>query len=251
MRARGADPPLAAAGSHDSVMGRAGARPIHLRSLRCLPGEDGGHVLSANTVQVQVHLLGAFDPGPRRWEQLSGPYPLRGGYRAPQTGESARAARPSPGGNLLAGVEPGQRRLTRTYRAWRAWCLARRSRYAAAEQSSPAAAAAAHGAGEGAGAGRGWCEAYGRAGHGLCRKRRQGYRHADRAASNTAGRPIRVGPAPAMIAISLDGQTAHVVGVGSLPPAAKLISPGSSVRPPADSTSVNRAAMSSAVYRSP
>jgi DNA-binding beta-propeller fold protein YncE len=37
-----------------------------------------------------------------------------------------------------------------------------------------------------------------------------------RAASNTAGRPIRVGPAPALIAISPDGQTAYVVGVGSL-----------------------------------
>ncbi|MGH3189466.1 MAG: hypothetical protein ACRDOL_19800 [Streptosporangiaceae bacterium] len=39
-----------------------------------------------------------------------------------------------------------------------------------------------------------------------------------RAASNTAGRPIRVGPAPALIAISPDGQTAYVVGVGSLLP---------------------------------
>jgi DNA-binding beta-propeller fold protein YncE len=39
-----------------------------------------------------------------------------------------------------------------------------------------------------------------------------------RAASNTAGRPIRVGPAPALIAISPDGQTAYVVGVGSLMP---------------------------------
>jgi DNA-binding beta-propeller fold protein YncE len=39
-----------------------------------------------------------------------------------------------------------------------------------------------------------------------------------RVASNTAGRPIRVGPAPALIAISPDGQTAYVVGVGSLLP---------------------------------
>ena len=37
-----------------------------------------------------------------------------------------------------------------------------------------------------------------------------------RAASHAAGRPIRVGPAPALIAISPDGQTAYVVGVGSL-----------------------------------
>lgn len=37
-----------------------------------------------------------------------------------------------------------------------------------------------------------------------------------RAASNTAGRPIRVGAAPALIAISPDGQTAYVVGIGSL-----------------------------------
>lgn len=36
-----------------------------------------------------------------------------------------------------------------------------------------------------------------------------------RAASNTAGGPIRVGSAPALIAISPDGQTAYVVGVGS------------------------------------
>ena len=41
-----------------------------------------------------------------------------------------------------------------------------------------------------------------------------------RAASNSAGRPIRVGPAPALIAISTDGQTAYVVGVGSLMPEA-------------------------------
>jgi DNA-binding beta-propeller fold protein YncE len=41
-----------------------------------------------------------------------------------------------------------------------------------------------------------------------------------RAASNTAGRPIRVGPAPALIAISPDGQTAYVVGVGTLLPGA-------------------------------
>lgn len=39
-----------------------------------------------------------------------------------------------------------------------------------------------------------------------------------RAASNTAGRPIRVGPAPAMIAISPDGQTAYVLGIGNLLP---------------------------------
>ncbi len=39
-----------------------------------------------------------------------------------------------------------------------------------------------------------------------------------RAASNTAGRPIRVGPAPAQIAISPDGRTAYVVGAGSLLP---------------------------------
>jgi hyaluronoglucosaminidase len=38
------------------------------------------------------------------------------------------------------------------------------------------------------------------------------------AASTSAGRPIKVGPAPAMIAISPDGQTAYVVGVGSLLP---------------------------------
>ena len=36
------------------------------------------------------------------------------------------------------------------------------------------------------------------------------------AASNRAGRPIRVGPGPELIAISPDGQTAYVVGVGSL-----------------------------------
>jgi DNA-binding beta-propeller fold protein YncE len=41
-----------------------------------------------------------------------------------------------------------------------------------------------------------------------------------RVASNTAGRPIRVGPAPALIAISPDGQIAYVVGVGSLVPGA-------------------------------
>jgi DNA-binding beta-propeller fold protein YncE len=41
-----------------------------------------------------------------------------------------------------------------------------------------------------------------------------------RAASNTAGRPIKVGPAPALIAISPDGQTAYVVGIGSLRPGA-------------------------------
>jgi len=41
-----------------------------------------------------------------------------------------------------------------------------------------------------------------------------------RAASNTAGRPIKVGPAPALIAISPDGQTAYVVGTGSLVPGA-------------------------------
>jgi DNA-binding beta-propeller fold protein YncE len=39
-----------------------------------------------------------------------------------------------------------------------------------------------------------------------------------RAASNSAGRPIRVGPGPELIAISPDGQTAYVVGVGSLLP---------------------------------
>jgi len=38
------------------------------------------------------------------------------------------------------------------------------------------------------------------------------------AASNTAGQPIRVGPGPAQIAISPDGQTAYVVGVGALQP---------------------------------
>jgi DNA-binding beta-propeller fold protein YncE len=38
------------------------------------------------------------------------------------------------------------------------------------------------------------------------------------AASNRAGRPIRVGPGPELIAISPDGQTAYVVGVGSLLP---------------------------------
>ena len=37
-----------------------------------------------------------------------------------------------------------------------------------------------------------------------------------RAASNRAGRPIRVGPGPESIAISPDGQTSYVVGVGSL-----------------------------------
>ena len=41
-----------------------------------------------------------------------------------------------------------------------------------------------------------------------------------RTASNTAGRPIKVGPAPALIAISPDGQTAYVVGIGSLLPGA-------------------------------
>src|SRR6476660_8561355 len=41
-----------------------------------------------------------------------------------------------------------------------------------------------------------------------------------RAARKTAGRPIKVGPAPALIAISPDGQTAYVVGVGSLLPGA-------------------------------
>ena len=41
-----------------------------------------------------------------------------------------------------------------------------------------------------------------------------------RAASHTAGRPIKVGPAPALIAISPDGQTAYVVGIGSLLPGA-------------------------------
>jgi DNA-binding beta-propeller fold protein YncE len=40
------------------------------------------------------------------------------------------------------------------------------------------------------------------------------------AASNTAGTPIRVGPAPALIAISPDGQTAYVVGIGSIVPGA-------------------------------
>jgi DNA-binding beta-propeller fold protein YncE len=39
-----------------------------------------------------------------------------------------------------------------------------------------------------------------------------------RAASNTAGRPIKVGPAPALIAISPDGQRAYVAGIGSLVP---------------------------------
>ena len=39
-----------------------------------------------------------------------------------------------------------------------------------------------------------------------------------RAASHTAGRPIKVGPAPALIALSPDGQTAYVVGIGSLLP---------------------------------
>jgi DNA-binding beta-propeller fold protein YncE len=38
------------------------------------------------------------------------------------------------------------------------------------------------------------------------------------AASNRAGRQIRVGPGPELIAISPDGQTAYVVGVGSLLP---------------------------------
>ena len=45
-----------------------------------------------------------------------------------------------------------------------------------------------------------------------------------RAASNTAGRPIRVGRGPALIAISPDGQTAYVVGIGSIrPDAAALV----------------------------
>ena len=39
-----------------------------------------------------------------------------------------------------------------------------------------------------------------------------------RAAGNRAGRPITVGPGPELIAISPDGQTAYVVGVGSLLP---------------------------------
>jgi DNA-binding beta-propeller fold protein YncE len=37
-----------------------------------------------------------------------------------------------------------------------------------------------------------------------------------RAASNRAGRPIRVGPGPALIAVSPDGQTAYVVGHGGM-----------------------------------
>jgi DNA-binding beta-propeller fold protein YncE len=41
-----------------------------------------------------------------------------------------------------------------------------------------------------------------------------------RAASNTAGRPVRVGPGPEQIAISPDGQTAYVAGAGSLLPGA-------------------------------
>jgi DNA-binding beta-propeller fold protein YncE len=41
-----------------------------------------------------------------------------------------------------------------------------------------------------------------------------------RAASNTAGRPIRVGRAPVLVAISPDGQTAYVVGVSTLLPGA-------------------------------
>jgi DNA-binding beta-propeller fold protein YncE len=41
-----------------------------------------------------------------------------------------------------------------------------------------------------------------------------------RAASGTAGRAIKVGPAPALIAVSPDGQTAYVVGIGSLLPGA-------------------------------
>jgi len=40
------------------------------------------------------------------------------------------------------------------------------------------------------------------------------------AASNTAGKPIRVGRGPAQIAISPDGQTAYVVGAGGLLPGA-------------------------------
>ena len=38
------------------------------------------------------------------------------------------------------------------------------------------------------------------------------------AAGNTAGRPIRVGRAPTQIVISPDGQTAYVVGAGTLQP---------------------------------
>jgi YVTN family beta-propeller protein len=41
-----------------------------------------------------------------------------------------------------------------------------------------------------------------------------------RAASNTVGRPIRVGSGPALIAISPDGQNAYVIGIGSLLPEA-------------------------------
>ena len=41
-----------------------------------------------------------------------------------------------------------------------------------------------------------------------------------RAASGTAGRAIKVGPAPALIAVSPDGQTAYVVGIGRLLPGA-------------------------------
>ena len=41
-----------------------------------------------------------------------------------------------------------------------------------------------------------------------------------RAARGTVGRPIRVGSGPALIAISPDGQTAYVVGIGSLVPEA-------------------------------
>jgi DNA-binding beta-propeller fold protein YncE len=43
------------------------------------------------------------------------------------------------------------------------------------------------------------------------------------AAGNTAGRPIRVGRAPTQIVISPDGQTAYVVGFGTLQPDAAAI----------------------------
>ena len=69
-------------------MGRAGARPVYLRSRQCSPGEDGGDVLRADAVQVQVDLRRAFDRSPlRRWERVGGPHrngEMRGyGGRAP------------------------------------------------------------------------------------------------------------------------------------------------------------------------
>jgi len=98
--ARGAFLPpgvLASAGSHRSVMGRAGARPVYLRSRQCSPGEDGGDVLRTDAVQVQVDLRRAFDRSPlRRWERVGGPH-RNGGLRGDGTGRACQCA-PQPSG---------------------------------------------------------------------------------------------------------------------------------------------------------